>query len=206
MIQTSLFASADDGEIIDLPGADARYWARWVAQPEALASELVGVLNWQQRELMIYGRRVLTPRLVAWCGDPGVHYHYSGDTAPRQPWPGALQRLRQQLEAFCHHPFNGVLANYYRNGDDSMGWHSDDETSLGKQPVIASISLGAGRDFSFRPRGGGSTRHLHLENGSLLIMAGETQRHWQHALPRRRSTREPRLNLTFRHVKTPETP
>lgn len=205
-MQTSLFASDEQGEVIDLPSADVRYWPGWLTQPEALASELIGALNWEQRVLMIYGRRVLTPRLVAWCGDPGVSYRYSGDIAPRQNWPLALSRLRHQLEHFCQCRFNGVLANYYRDGNDSMGWHSDDESELGERPVIASISLGAGRDFAFRPRSGGDTRRLHLENGSLLVMAGETQRHWQHALPRRRRLGAARLNLTFRHIQTRENP
>ena len=186
---------------LPLEKADVSYWPRWLSQPDPLFCELVGAFNWQQRALSLYGRTCLTPRLVAWCADDGVNYTYSGDTAPRQAWPIALLRLRRQLEAFCQMPFNGVLANYYRDGDDSMGWHSDDERSLGPQPCIASISLGAPRDFAFRPLSGGKQRHnICLEHGSLLIMQGETQKHWQHALPRRRRVNQPRLNLTFRHI------
>ncbi len=152
--------------------------------------------------MRLFGREHLTPRLCAWYGDPGVRYAYSGQALEPLPWPPALARLRARLQNALGCPFNSVLCNLYRDGTDSMGWHSDDEASLGPRPVIASLSLGAARRFALRHR----TRAyrsvaLALGHGDLLIMAGDTQHHWQHAVPKTRRPIAPRINLTFRTVR-----
>lgn len=155
--------------------------------------------HWRQHHISLFGRRVAEPRLGIWFADPGVHYRYSGRDCEPLAWPEPLHELRRLLEASLQQCFNGVLCNRYRDGNDHMGWHSDDEPGLGKQPLIASVSLGAGRDFVLRRKD--DHRHkisLHLQHGSLLLMAGTTQQCWQHALPRRRQLTQERINLTFR--------
>lgn len=139
-----------------------------------------------------------------WYADTDVHYQYSGRDCRALAWPGSLLALRRLLEQKLQQSFNGVLGNYYRDGNDAMGWHSDDERSLGQQPLIASISLGAGRDFLLRRKDDHTHKlTLHLQHGSLLLMAGGTQQYWQHALPRRKNVADARINLTFRHILRP---
>lgn len=189
---------------IDLVNADILYWPALFSgeESEQLLQQLVDALTWEQRQLRVFDKLHRTPRLVAWCADPGVSYTYSGDTAPRQEWPPQLQYIKQRVEATTHCHFNGALLNLYRDGDDSMGWHSDDEISLGSEPVIASLSLGAARTFQFRPKPPlkGERVDILLEPGSLLLMRGTTQQYWQHCLPRRKRVNTPRLNITFRLV------
>lgn len=168
-----------------------------------MLNALVAGLAWEQHRLWLFGRERLTPRLCAWYGDADARYGYSGQTLEPLPWTAPLATLRQRLETTLGCAFNSVLANLYRDGADSMGWHSDDEASLGPQPVIASLSLGATRRFVLRHRQRRDlkTLTLPLEHGTLLVMAGDTQRHWHHAVPRTRQPVGPRINLTFRHVK-----
>ncbi len=168
----------------------------------ALSAELTCSLAWQQHRLTLFGRERLTPRLCAWYGDSHARYGYSGQALEPLPWTAPLAALRQRLEAALGFTFNSVLANLYRDGADSMGWHSDDEASLGPQPVIASLSLGATRRFVLRHRQRRElpTLALPLESGSLLVMAGDTQRYWQHAVPKTRRPVAARVNLTFRQV------
>jgi alkylated DNA repair dioxygenase AlkB len=164
---------------------------------------LVAGLAWEQHRLRLFGRERLTPRLCAWYGDAGARYGYSGQTLEPLPWTTPLADLRQRLQAAVGCAFNSVLANLYRDGADGMGWHSDDEASLGPQPVIASLSLGATRRFVLRHRCRRElqTLSLPLEHGALLVMAADTQRHWHHAVPKTRQPVGPRINLTFRHVR-----
>lgn len=168
----------------------------------ALLGHLTTSLDWQQHRLKLFGRDVLTPRLCAWYGDTDARYGYSGQTLEPLPWTAPLAAVRQRLQAMLGCPLNGMLANLYRDGADSMGWHSDDEASLGPRPVIVSLSLGATRRFVLRHRRRRElqTLSLALEHGSLLVMAGDTQRHWQHAVPKTRAAVGVRINLTFRYV------
>jgi alkylated DNA repair dioxygenase AlkB len=146
----------------------------------------------------------LQPRLTAWYGDATARYSYSGLDLTPQPWTPALLALRTQVEQATGVTFNSVLLNLYRTGQDSMGWHADDEPELGPEPVIASISLGATRRFRLRPRHSQQLPHaplgLDLPSGSLLVMRGTTQQHWQHAVPKTARPVGPRLNLTFRTI------
>ena len=197
---------------LPLPGAELALIERWLAPEEAdgLLAELLAAIRWENHRIRIFGREVASPRLSCWIGDPGASYVYSGTRFDPHPWPAPLAAVRARVEQACGAGFNSVLANLYRNGDDAMGWHSDDEPELGERPVIASLSLGAERKFRLRPRRPrgeparrDDIRGLVLGHGSLLRMAGDTQRHYLHDLPRARGVAQPRLNLTFRRILAP---
>ncbi|MEH0669318.1 alpha-ketoglutarate-dependent dioxygenase AlkB family protein [Vibrio owensii] len=163
-------------------------------------SQLRSTLPWQQESIMMFGRSVLQPRLQAWHGD--VDYTYSGLTMAPHPWTPELTELKSRSEAIAEVQFNSVLANLYRNGQDSMGWHQDNEPELGKNPVIASINLGETRRFLLRNLHCKTQIEYELSHGSLLIMAGELQHHWKHAVPKTAKPKGERINLTFRHIVT----
>lgn len=157
-------------------------------------------LPWRQYTIRLFGRELPQPRLTAWCSDPGTEYRYSGICLGPAAWHPALDALRRRLDEQIGSGFNCVLANAYRDGQDAMGWHSDDEPELGGQPLIASVSLGQPRTMRIRPRGGGPSRAILLEHGSLLVMSGRSQADWQHAIPRSRKPLGLRVNLTFRRI------
>ena len=190
-----------------LPLADAEVSLDpcWLAPDEAAAlfSTLRETLPWQVHRVRLFGREHASPRLSCWIGDAGASYRYSGVRHEPNPWPPALAPLRARLERALGTRFNSVLANLYRDGRNAMGWHSDDEPELGARPVIASLSLGAARRFVLRHRTDPVRRlACELGPGSLLVMAGETQRHYRHALPRTARPVGPRINLTFRRILT----
>ncbi|HCG79197.1 MAG TPA: alpha-ketoglutarate-dependent dioxygenase AlkB [Oceanospirillales bacterium] len=179
------------------------YFPQWLSSHESdsLLSRLQSDIAWQQPSITIYGKRHPIPRLQAWMGNRAHTYRYSGTDFTSVTWPDYLASLAKDLSQIAGVEFNSVLLNLYRNGQDSMGWHSDDEPELGETPVIASLSLGAERDFTLRPSG--ATRQAHslpLQHGSLLIMKAGMQSDWQHALPRRARVSKPRINLTFRKI------
>ena len=205
-------ASARDFSWTELPSLGGQAGGRlcllphWLAtdQADALLQRLHEALPWTTHTVRIFGRELPSPRLSSWHGDPGTDYRYSGQRHPPQPWTPALSWVRQRL-ADDGLAFNAVLANAYRDGQDAMGWHADDEPELGPEPLIASVSLGAQRHFLLRPKQAGPARQglrqrLELGHGSLLLMAGRTQHDWQHALPRSRRVNGLRINLTFRWV------
>ncbi len=195
---------AEHSTTIELPGGWLRYWPS--ALPPATADqalqELLREIDWQQREILMFGRRCQQPRLVAWHGEPEARYRYSGLQLEPVPWTPGLTRLRRRVETLTDASFNAVLANLYRNGRDHMGWHRDNERELGREPLLASLSLGAPREFQLRPLAGTARdiRRLSLAHGSLLLMAGATQEHYQHRLPRQPGLEAPRINLTFRRI------
>jgi alkylated DNA repair dioxygenase AlkB len=174
----------------------------WLPRSEAdrLLQALGEAVPWEVHRIRLFGREHPSPRLSCWIGDPGTAYRYSGSVFEPRPWPSALVPLRERLDGELGAGFNSVLANLYRDGRDCMGWHSDAEPELGPAPVIASLSLGATRRFSFKHRATGRTLALDLPHGSLLVMAGATQRHYRHALPRTARPVGVRINLTFRRI------
>ena len=175
----------------------------WLAPAEAgeLFAELRREVAWEVHRIRLFGREVDSPRLSCWIGDADAIYRYSGTRFQPQAWLPVLQPIRTRLARELGVGFNSVLANLYRGGADAMGWHSDDEPELGAAPVIASLSLGASRRFLLKHRRKPERKlALELVSGSLLVMAGETQRHYRHALPRTRRTVGERINLTFRLV------
>ena len=166
-----------------------------------LFADLRESVTWKQDEIKMFGKVHLVPRLHQWYGDPGTVYRWSGIEMRPEPWTARLEAVRRRVEARAGSRFNSLLLNLYRNGDDTVGWHADDEPTLGRRPVIASLSLGATRDFVLRPVGGDGRqkkRTLALEHGSLLLMSGDTQSNWQHCVPRRKRVKDARINLTFR--------
>lgn len=188
---------------LDLPGADVRLLKGWLrpSDADALLGLLLEQVDWEVHRIRMFGREVDSPRLSRWIGEPGASYRYSGTLFAPHPWPSWLVSLRGQLQQVCGAAFNSVLLNRYRSGSDSMGWHSDDEPELGPAPLIASLSVGATRRFSFRHRHQHDLRTtLDLGHGDLLLMAGQTQRLYQHALPRTVRALGERVNLTFRNV------
>ncbi len=186
-----------------LPGADVRLWPRAFSADEAdelLAALLTGI-DWQQEDIVLFGERRRVPRLVAWHGDPGTAYTYSGTAHEPLPWAPTLQSIRDRVEALTSHSFNSVLLNRYRDGRDGMGWHADDEHELGHEPAIASVSLGATRRFKLRHRRQhDAVATIELAHGDLLLMAGGTQHCYVHALPKTTLAVGERINLTFRRV------
>jgi len=189
---------------ISLIDGDARLIADFLTLPQSNAyfAELLDLVDWRQHIIRIRGREVASPRLSAWYGDPDAHYSYSGLSLEPRPWLPVILELKTRIEVVCNAPFNSVLLNLYRDGADSMGWHSDDESELGERPVIASLSLGAIRRFRLRHRRRKELEPvaIDLENGSLLIMEGDTQRFWRHQVPKTRRAAAPRINLTFRNI------
>ena len=189
--------------VLQLEDADVVYTANFLDHSQALAlfRKLADQTEWRQETVKVYGKSHLTPRLSCWMGDAGLDYQYSNLTMHPTPWSDDLLKLKVKLESVTGDKFNSVLINFYRNGADSNGWHSDDEPELGDKPVIASLSLGATRDFKLRHKLKPELKHsLPLENGSLLMMRGLTQAFWQHQIPKR-ARAEPRINLTFRLVR-----
>ncbi|MBK9655518.1 MAG: alpha-ketoglutarate-dependent dioxygenase AlkB [Rhodanobacteraceae bacterium] len=185
-----------------LADADVRYQPDWLpeAAADVLLRALIDEIRWTQHHVRIFGRELPSPRLSAWIGDPGASYTYSRVRHEPLPWTPTLAVLRARLRAESGIDFNSVLANRYRDGRDSMGWHADDEPELGAEPVIASVSLGATRQMRFRRRRGDGSAPVAvaLEHGSLLWMAGRTQQFYQHAIHKTRTEVGERINLTFR--------
>lgn len=189
--------------ILDLPEATVLLGEGFLSDEEARDhfDALRTDIEWEQHAIRLFGRNVPSPRLSAWHGDPDAVYRYSGFTHRPCPWTPRLSSLRTAVEREAGAVFNSVLLNRYRDGQDAMGWHADDEVELGQQPVIASVSLGATRRMRFRHRTRRDlTAEVMLRNGSLLVMAGTTQQYWQHAVPRTRTVHEERINLTFRLI------
>jgi alkylated DNA repair dioxygenase AlkB len=163
---------------------------------------LTDEIRWNQEPIIIFGKKLMQPRLTAWYGDAGIKYGYSGIKLEAIAWTSALKTIKSKLESFSGETFNSVLLNYYRNERDSMGWHRDDEKELGVNPVIASVSFGETRRFKLKHRIEKELRQtIELSNGSLLLMRGETQHHWLHEVPKETHSRGPRINLTFRKIK-----
>lgn len=192
-----------------LPDADLSLWRGWLGEEAAenLYNELLETVEWSQPSLHMGGRPVKIPRLQAWYGDPEARYAYSGKAFQPLYWTSSLATIRHQLESHCGASFNSVLVNLYRDGNDGVGWHADNERELGLQPTIASVSLGTTRRFLLKPRQargqrkpGLQTLALQLAHGDLLVMSGPTQQHWLHSIPKTRQPVGARINLTFRFI------
>ena len=200
-----MFSSITQHTLQDLPIGDGglQYAQHFLSleQADRLFAELVTQVPWQQAEIRLFGKSVMTPRLSCWMGDASAVYRYSNTTFLPEPWLNSILALKNQLETAVGCTFNSVLLNYYRNGQDAMGWHSDDEPELGTRPVIASLSLGAERRFLLREKTKNArSMALQLAHGSLLLMQGDSQIKFQHALPRTAKSIGARINLTFRKI------
>jgi len=164
---------------------------------------LLDEINWQQEEMRMYGKVHKLPRLMAWYGDNAqdLQYEFSGIRKTAISWSENLVLIKERIQPYIETKINSVLLNLYRDEKDGVAWHSDDEPELGRTPTIASVSFGQEREFQLKHKKISSLRHsMILPHGSLLIMSGSTQRHWQHQIPKRTKRMEPRINLTFRTV------
>jgi len=166
-----------------------------------LMSDLLESVAWAREEIVIYDKVIPVPRLTAWYGDEGAGYAYSGIQHEPLPWTGELAGLRELVSDAAGVRFNSVLLNRYRDGSDSVSWHRDDEPELGRNPTIASLSLGATRRFKLRDLATKETHDLDMVDGSLLVMSGPSQREWEHCVPKTKRPVGERINLTFRVVR-----
>ena len=191
------------GAMPELPGASLTLIPAWLtsAAADRHLQALITEVEYSRHRVRLFGREHLSPRLSAWVGDEHATYRYSGTLHQPSAWTPSLSELRSRLNDELACTFNSVLINRYRDGNDSMGWHSDDEGELGPEPLIASVSLGATRSFRLRSREkGGPALALELGHGSLLLMGGATQQNYRHALPKTRKAVGERINLTFRQI------
>lgn len=184
-------------------GGELYYIPNFLDNAHELMDAVLQEVSWRNDKISMFGKTMEQPRKVAWYGDKGISYTYSGIQMVTQQWTPTLNSLKNDIAKKTGYHFNSVLLNLYRNGEDYMSWHSDDEKELGENPVIASLSLGVARDFFIRSKQDKKCKvKLLLESGSLLMMQGQIQKNWQHMLPKRKKIHEARLNLTFRNILT----
>lgn len=182
-----------DGEI--------QYFENFFDSPDLLLSKICSEVHFENESIIMFGKPVTVPRLVAWHGEPGIRYRYSGTDHIAKPWTPTLTKIREEIEFRLKQKFNAVLLNYYRDGHDYMSWHSDDEKEMGKNPTIVSISLGEERVFEFKRKNESrACLSIDLKNGSLLIMDGPLQNHFHHRLKKMPKRLGVRINLTFRLI------
>ena len=165
-----------------------------------LLRQLSDRIPWQEDYFVAFDRKFLIPRKQAWFADDGLAYRYADNLLASQEWLPELLALRHWLESHTRYSFNAVLATLYRNGLDSVDWHADDERELGEDPVIASLSLGATRQFEFKAKDDEAIHSIDLAHGEWVIMPAGFQQHWQHRIPAQPEVLTPRINLTFRYV------
>jgi alkylated DNA repair dioxygenase AlkB len=203
-VTRDLFSDAGEVQAIPLPDADVGYLSslQLNADAEVMLQELVASVPWRAEEIVVWGKKYPQPRLIAWYGDTGQSYSYSGIQLEPLPWTNRLNSIKNVVERATDSKFNSVLLNYYRNQNDSMGFHSDDEPELGPRPVIASVSLGERRTLIMKHKTRKDLKpvKLPLESGSLLVMQGDTQRNWKHGIDKEPRPCGPRVNLTFRRI------
>jgi alkylated DNA repair dioxygenase AlkB len=189
-------ASMPDGELIIYQNFFEE------SESEQLFNELISNINWRQDKIKMFGKEFDQPRLTAWHGDEGKSYKYSGIIMHSESWIPALLLIKERIEKVIELNFNSVLVNLYRNGKDYVSWHSDDEPELGKNPTIASVSLGETRRFQLRHKSNKNLAPVEIasNHGSLLIMKGSTQHFWKHQVPKTSKLLKARINLTFRVI------
>ncbi len=218
----------EKNRLITLPDAELLFIENFYTPSvsDAFLAQLSAELAWKQGEIVIFGKKVAEPRLTAWYGDAGKNYTYSGKLQEPLMWHNDLILIKNDIEKIIKNElfnsinkeinsvnkelinsinnnftFNSVLCNCYRNGQDSMGFHADNEKELGLNPIIASVNFGESRRFIFRRRDDKTIKHeLVLTHGSVLVMSGAMQHHWVHAVPKEPKRTKPRINLTFRHI------
>jgi alkylated DNA repair dioxygenase AlkB len=199
--QMTIFDKNGVSIILDNDGL-VNYYGKILAYQEAnqYLDLLMQNILWKNDEVILFGKHIVTKRKTAWYGDSDYLYTYSNITKQALPWTKELSDLKQMVEEFAGVKFNSCLLNLYHNGNEGMGWHSDDEKSLGKDNTIASLSFGAERKFLLKHKQTKQIISLVLEHGSLLIMKDATQRNWLHGLPKSKDIVQPRINLTFRTI------
>lgn len=205
--QTNLFATTQEdstsAERLAMSDAKVTFYKHFFNTEESdrIFSDLHANIAWQQDKMNMYGKEINLPRQTAWYGDAGKSYTFSGIHLDPKPWTPTLLQIKQKIEEVADVEFNSVLLNLYRNGQDSISWHTDAERELGENPIIGSVSFGGTRRFLFRHRYDKTEKtEVALTHGSFLLMAGETQHFWQHQIPKTAKHVDPRINLTFRTI------
>ena len=189
---------------LKLKDADVWYYPEFFtkSESEGYYQVLLSETKWQQDDITVFGKNYKQPRLTALYGNNNKPYSYSNITMQPHPFTKELQKIKSKIETIINEKFTTCLLNLYRNGQDSNGWHADNEKELGENPVIASVSFGTNRLFHLKHRHESDLKHkIVLESGSLLIMKGSTQHNWLHQIPKTKKKVEPRINLTFRILK-----
>ncbi|MFV2060318.1 MAG: alpha-ketoglutarate-dependent dioxygenase AlkB [Gammaproteobacteria bacterium] len=197
------FSTTESFHDIDLPDTDCKLYPDFINIHDAdtYLQELTQTVNWSQETIAMYGKVLNVPRLSAWYGEPNLSYEYSGIKSLSQFWLPQLQVIKNKIELLTKHSFNSVLINLYRDGNDSVDWHSDDEPELGLNPVIASVSFGEQRNFHLKNKFNKDIKKsILLPHGSLLLMSGTTQKNYQHKISKSKRQMKPRINLTFRDI------
>lgn len=191
--------------LYDLPDADITLFDSFFTNQESknLHQKLIDNIQWRQDKIKIFGKLIDQPRLTAFYGDGTKDYSYSGIVMKPNDWNDDLLFIKNRVEEVAKITFSSVLLNYYRDGKDSMGWHSDDEKELGQNPVIGSVSFGESRVFQMRHKFKKDIKKVDIElkDGSFLLMKGTTQHFWQHQIPKTKRELESRINLTFRVIR-----
>jgi alkylated DNA repair dioxygenase AlkB len=192
-----------DGEPVILKNGEYIYYPSFLTRDQAnfYLEAFKSNIEWKQESMNMYGKQVLFPRLTSWYGDNDKPYSFSGITLNPHPWNKELIEIKKLIEPICNVEFNSVLLNLYRDGNDSISWHTDAEKELGINPVIASVNFGAERIFQLRHIETNERIDIPLKHGSLLIMQGELQHFWQHQVPKTKKVNSERINLTFRVIK-----
>jgi alkylated DNA repair dioxygenase AlkB len=204
MDQLDMFGSPPEyGETIKITNGEYIYMPNFFDRQTSneYLSAFIKNIEWNQESMNMYGKQVNFPRLTAWYGDNDKPYSFSGITLNPHPWNKELLEIKNKIEPKCEVSFNSVLLNLYRDGSDSISWHTDAEKELGKNPLIASVNFGAERKFQIRHNETKETIEIILNHGSLLIMKGELQHFWKHQVPKTKTPLKERVNLTFRVIK-----
>ena len=203
-LQKDLFGfTPEPGDAVELTNGEYSYFPNFFNKADAdrMQRAFMEKIEWKQEEMNMYGKVVKFPRLTAWYGDDDKPYSFSGITLKPHPWNTELVEIKGLIEPLSKVNFNSVLLNRYRNGSDSISWHTDAEKELGANPVIASVNFGAERKFQLRHVNTKEKIEITLQHGSLLIMKGELQHFWQHQVPKTKREVKERINLTFREIK-----
>lgn len=204
MEQLDLFQEKSTSqELIKINNGEYFYIPNFFTKKESdfYLETLLERIDWKQEEMNMYGKTIKFPRLTAWYGDNDKPYSFSGINLKPNTWTKELQEIKEKIEPKCVANFNSVLLNLYRNGNDSISWHTDAEKELGINPIIASVNFGATRKFQLRHKETKEKIEIELKHGSLLIMRGELQHFWQHQVPKTKKEVGKRINLTFRIIK-----
>ena len=198
-----LFSNSETCHKLTIPNADCSLYPDLfnTANADNYLHELRETIKWSQEVISMYGKKMNVPRLSAWYGDPNLSYEYSGISAVALPWIPVLKTIKDAVELVSEATFNSVLINLYRNGSDSVDWHSDDEPELGIDPIIASVSFGEERHFQMKSKIDKTLKQsILLPHGSLLLMSGKTQANYLHKIAKSKRTMQARINLTFRKI------
>lgn len=200
--QLDIFEPQEKGKSVKITNGEYLYIPNFFSKKiaDALLIRFLENIEWKQEKMNMYGKTLAFPRLTSWYGEKNMSYSFSGITLQPHPWSKELLYVKEKIEPKCNVNFNSVLLNRYRDGNDSMSWHTDAEKELGTNPLIASVNFGAERKFQLRHIKTKEKIEIILQHGSLFIMKGELQHFWQHQVPKKKGVIKERINLTYRVI------